>query len=123
KRACARRPGARPLETWADEGRLFAVLDALGNDELPQQSRERGALRARCLYEGTRYQDLWAIGPHLWRLAAREVEPLLARAEEPWGYFVLCRAELPELADHLRTLLTCELPNGQKSCFGSTIRG
>ncbi len=111
-------PSRADLSKMMERGALFAVVDACDVDEVPERTRAHRTDAACCIYEGTRLEDYWAIGPHLWRVDESDLEWLDERpASEGWGLFVFADCTLQALHEHLKTLLRAEMPDGGTVLF------
>ncbi len=106
------------IESLAEEGNLWAILDACDTPIVVQKAQELGPGNVCCLFKG-KAAELHA-----------ESAPFLARADEqlvdwiremlwtrPWGVFAVSSAGLAEMRDHLRSLLIVEDPDGQQKYF------
>ncbi len=101
-----------PLETlgkFAQDGKLWAILDACDEPEIPGKVEELGA-RAKCLYRGTDDADLLAVAPYLAHLQSDDVDWLgEVMWQRFWGIFAVAQSDLKTMRRHFRKFLTVEL--------------
>ena len=102
------------LRRYADDGELFAVVDACDRPEVPAMAWERGS-RAASLFAGTEDAPLWALAPYLFE-ADEEMLDRLA-GTQAWGVFVVADGGLDALAGHLRRLLVTRAASGEPVRF------
>ncbi len=111
--------GAREqLLRFAEGGFLFAVLDATDCPAVPAKLRELGALRCASLFEGSAYQAYWAVAPHVVQVDAPLLQWIYDTLwPQPWGIFVMARADLASLGNHLQRFLVATLPDNKPWFF------
>lgn len=101
-----------PLETltkFAQDGKLWAILDACDEPEVPGKVEELGP-RAKCLYRGTDDPNLLAVAPYLAHLQPDDVDWLSeVMWGRFWGIFAIAQADIKTLRRHFRKFLTVEL--------------
>ena len=106
------------LAKIAGDGRLFAVLDACDEPEVPPKVEEIGRDRAACLYKGELDQDTKEVAPYLVSVDPGMLEWMLETFDpRPWGVFVVSTADLRTLRQHLRELLVVEGIDGEPMYF------
>lgn len=97
------------LEKFAEEGRLFAILDACDEPEVPGKVAELGE-RAKCLYRGVDDPQTLTIAPYLAHLDASDVEWLSETMwGRFWGIFVVANSDMKTLRRHFRKFLMVNL--------------
>lgn len=97
------------LKKFAQDGKLWAILDACDEPEVPGKVEELGT-RAKCLYRGTDDPDLLAVAPYLAHLQPDDVEWLgEVMWERFWGIFAVAQSDLKSMRRHFRKFLTVEL--------------
>ena len=102
----------------AGDGRLYAVLDACDEAEVPEKIEEIGRDRAACLYKGALDQDVQEVAPYLVSVDPAFLEWMLVTFDtRPWGVFVVSTADLRTLRQHLRDLLVVEGVDGEPMYF------
>jgi hypothetical protein len=102
------------LEKEAEEGRLFAILDACDSPWVPQFAEALGEENAVCLYRGEPEESLWAVAPYL-----IVVDPAILRwiprfalpLDEGWGIFVVSTMPLGDVRRHFRRFLRVQGPD------------
>ena len=113
-----RRTSKEELAKIAGDGRLFAVLDACDESEVPPKVEEIGRGRAACLYKGELDNDEKGVAPYLVSVDPGLLEWMLATFDtRPWGVFVVSASDLRTLRQHLRELLVGEGIDGQPMYF------
>jgi hypothetical protein len=114
-----RRPTSKEeLAKIASDGRLFAVLDACDESDVPPKVEEIGRGRAACLYKGALDEDVQEVAPYLVSVDPGTLEWMQATFEtRPWGVFVVSTADLRTLRQHLRDLLVVEGIDGEPMYF------
>ena len=106
------------LAKIASDGRLYAVLDACDEAEVPEKIEEIGRDRAACLYKGALDQDVQEVAPYLVSVDPAFLEWMLVTFDtRPWGVFVVSTADLRTLRQHLRDLLVVEGVDGEPMYF------
>ncbi len=105
------------LQGFAQEGVLYALLDACDEPSVPVRCDEMGP-RAVSLYRGEAETNYRNIAPYLAQITIHEFDWLLTELwKSPWGYFVIARSDLATLRTHFRRYLTVKLPDGKKVLF------
>jgi hypothetical protein len=114
-----KRPTSREeLVKIASDGRLFAVLDACDEAEVPSKIDEIGRDRAACLYKGALDEDVQEVAPYLVSVDTQLLDWMLETFDtRPWGVFVVSTADLRTLRQHLRDLLVVEGIDGEPMYF------
>jgi hypothetical protein len=106
------------VEKLAASGRLFAVLDACDEPDIPPKVAELGPEAGVCLYGGTAEEDYWAIAPYLVRVYPPLLEWISSHiAASPWGILAVSDASLAELRLHFKRLLFVAAPTGEQWYF------
>ncbi|MBD0321429.1 MAG: DUF4123 domain-containing protein [Gemmatimonadetes bacterium] len=105
---------AERLRRLADDGVLFAVVDACDRGDVPPRAWERGA---PSLYAGTEDAALWAIAPYLFAVDGDLLDWIGERRNDAWGVFAVADCGLDALATHLRGLLVVRSPEGERWRF------
>jgi hypothetical protein len=106
------------LLKFAEGGYLYAILDACDAPLVQKLVQELGTTRAISLFAGIPEAQHWTVSPCL-----VQADPALLRWvveslwTQPWGVFVMSRAQLPELFEHFRRFLVTELPDGRRFFF------
>ena len=94
---------------FAEEGKLYAILDACDEPEVPSKVTALGD-RATCLYRGVDDPKTLAIAPYLAHLDSSDVnwlaETLWGRF---WGIFAIADSTLKAMRKHFRKFLTVDL--------------
>lgn len=106
------------LRRRAEQGALFAVLDACDEPRVPELARQLGEAAAVSLYRGRADEDLWAIAPYLVRVDPAVLEWIAQTLwTDPWGIFALGAASLKDLRTHFRRFLVVDAPDGDQWYF------
>ena len=106
------------IRSWAERGRLFAIVDATGTPSVPVMAREAGEGRAISLYRGRAEEDLSAIAPFLFQVDPAMLEWIAGDLwSEPWGILALADESLENLRQHFRRFLVVEAPTGESWYF------
>jgi hypothetical protein len=109
---------AEQIEHFAEEDRLWAILDACGAAIVLQKAEELGPGNVCCLFKGKAAELHGEFAPFLARADGQLVDWVRETLwTEPWGVFVVSSADLAELRDHLRGLLIVEDAEGQQKYF------
>jgi Domain of unknown function (DUF4123) len=108
------------LSQVADEGCLYAVVDACGCHDLVMNKAysECGPSKAVCLFKDTYMESYDAVAPYLFsadRPLLEWIRNILDK--ESWGIFIASKAELEELKVHLQRFLLAALPDHRKWFF------
>lgn len=108
----------RELDTLADQGRLWAILDAACEPTLAARARALGPARACCLWEAPRREEDLAVAPYLVHLDATTLEILAGTLwAAPWGILAVSEADLRALRRHFRRFLTVHDPDHRPVYF------
>src|SRR5688572_12434461 len=100
-------------QTWAESGRLWAVLDATDTPEVLDLVDTLGEDAAVSLYRGLAEERLAAIAPYLVHVDWSTSEWITRRLwSAPWGIFAVADTDLETLRTHLRRFLIVEAPDG-----------
>jgi len=106
------------LRKLAEEGCLYAILDACDQPLIPPKMQDLGETKALSLFKGSAQEDYWAIAPYLARVDVLLLRWLYEHLwEQSWGIFVLSKANLEELHQHFRKYLVVKLPEGKNWFF------
>jgi hypothetical protein len=101
------------LRQFAQQGCLYAILDACDAPLVLPKMNELGEERAVSLFKGSAQQDYWDVAPYLARADVNFLRWVFENLwKEPWGIFALAKMGLPELHAHLRKLLIVEVEGG-----------
>ena len=80
----------------ADADRLIAVVDACGEASVPERAAAVGPTRARSLWSGRPYEDLWAIAPYAFRVDRSILDWIHSSlGPTPWGIFFRAASKKP----------------------------
>ena len=97
------------VRKFASEGRLYAILDACDEPEVPGKVEELGE-RAKCLYRGVDDPETLAVAPYLTQLGEDELDWLdHLMWNRFWGIFAIATSDLKAMRRHFRKFLTVEL--------------
>ena len=108
---------SRPFELgvirkFAADGRLYAILDACDEPEIPGKVAELGRDRAKCLYRGVDDPRILAVAPYLAHLGEKDIDWLSQNMwERFWGIFAIADSTLKALRTHFRKFLMVDLEN------------
>ena len=106
------------LRQYADQQRLFAILDACDSPQVLSKVLELGPDRARCLFKGEIAQEARESAPYLTACDGTILHWLFhAVWEEPWGIFIVGQVEQDRLLRHLRKFLIVRDPSGEAVYF------
>ena len=106
------------IRSWAERGRLLAVIDATDTPAVPAMAQVMGGELAVSLYKGRAEETLSAIAPYLFRVDAPTLDWIAGDLwGEPWGFFALADQSLDDLRRHFRRFLTVEAPDGDSWYF------
>jgi hypothetical protein len=114
----SRQIGPSELRELADQGCLYAVLDACDTPAVSQKAGELGMERAVSLYRGSADEMYWAIAPYLFAVDAELLDWITATLwGGPWGIFAVADTGLEELRKHFRRFLLVHSPEGEQLYF------
>jgi uncharacterized protein DUF4123 len=106
------------LRREADEGRLYAILDACDEPRVPARVQALGPTRAASLYRGDAEQDLAAIAPYLVRVDPDTLDWIAGTLwSDPWGIFAVSEAGMDAVRTHFRKFLLVDAPDGDQWYF------
>lgn len=106
------------LRRFAESGYLYAILDATDAPAVPPKMEEMGEQRAVSLFHGNAQEQYWAVVPYLVAVDPPTLDWIVETLwKEPWGIFVLAKADLGTLSQHFRRFLVVQLPDGEKWFF------
>ncbi len=106
------------VRVWAEQKRLFAIVDATDTPAVPIKVREVGDSAAVSLYKGRAEEGLFAIAPYLFRVDLEILDWITGDLwAGPWGILVLAEGPLDDLRRHFRRFLVVEAPNGESWYF------
>lgn len=106
------------LEEAAQGGVLYAVLDACDAPQVPGRVLALGEGRGECLYRGSAAENAGNAAPYLARVDSSLLEWIAATpGGQPWGIFIIARAEFSVVSSHLRKFLTVTSPDGEDLIF------
>lgn len=106
------------LERFANEGYLYAIIDACDALLVPLKMKELGLDVAVSLFQGTAQEKYWAVAPYLARVDSSLLRWLVENLwQEPWGIFVFSKATLQDLHKHFRHFFITTLPDGRQWFF------
>jgi hypothetical protein len=113
------RPTSRQdLDALVEGGRLWAILDACDEPEVPRRARALGPERASCLWEAPRRDDDLAVAPFLVHLDALTLDWLVGELwPKPWGILAVAQSDLRSLRRHFRRFLTVHDPDDRPVYF------
>jgi hypothetical protein len=113
-----RRTSREELAKIAGDGRLFAVLDACDEPDVPPKVEEIGRDRAACLYRGGLDQETKGVAPYLVSVDPELLDWMLENFDtRPWGVYIVSTSDLRTLRQHLRELLVVEGIDGEPTYF------
>lgn len=103
------------LRQLAQEGYLYAILDACKQPLVPPKMNELGASRGVSLFKGTAKEVYSAFAPYLVQVDGALLDWIReSLSKTPWGIFLLTnRRELAVLFAHLQPLLFPRLSDGK----------
>jgi len=105
------------LRRFAEAGFLYAVLDSTDRPKVPQKALELGE-RAASLFRGSPDENNWAVAPYLVEVDSAVLDWIVEHLwQEPWGVFIMSKADMELLRNHLRRFLMVELPDGERWFF------
>jgi hypothetical protein len=108
----------RQVRALADEGKLYAVLDACDTPIVPRKALEVGRRRAVSLYRGGAEEMYWAIAPYLFVVDGELLDWIVSELwPEPWGIFAVSDEDLDAVRRHFRRFLLVQAPNGEQWYF------
>lgn len=100
------------LSRFAQEGYLYAILDACVDAEIMKKAHACGDTTAKCLFHGTRLEEYYAVAPYLFHVNAGLLEWVLKSfSGHPWGLFILTKGSMVEIFAHAQRFLAVLLPN------------
>jgi len=106
------------LAKIAGDGRLYAVLDACEEAEVPPKLEEIGRDRAACLYKGELDEDVKEVAPYLVSVDTQLLDWMLETFDtRPWGVYIVSASDLRTLRQHFRELLVVEGIDGEPMYF------
>ena len=98
------------IRKFATEGRLYAILDACDEPEVPGKVAELGQERVKCLYRGVDDPQTLAVAPYLVHLEEQDVDWLSdVMWGRFWGIFAVADSNLKALRKHFRKFLMVNL--------------
>ncbi len=101
------------IRKFASDGRLYAILDACNEPEIPGKVAELGKARAKCLFRKVDDPKTLAVAPYLAHLGEEDVDWLSHHMwHRFWGIFAIADSSLKALRTHFRKFLMVELENG-----------
>lgn len=113
-----RRISLKECKAFAEQGELYAILDACDAPAVPKKFLELGSEKAASLYQGTAQQELWEIAPYLMYLDVPTLDWIISTlVEEPWGILVQSKSDLGSLRRHFRHFLFVAAPTGEQWYF------
>lgn len=99
-------------------GRVWAIIDACNEPEVPPKMYEIGEQRAVCLYRGDAESDHADVAPFLAHVDDFLLQWIVELYwKKPWGIFVVAQSDLATLRTHFRKFLTVKDPDGEKMYF------
>ena len=103
----------------AKEGRLWAILDACNEPEIPPlMLDELGPDRAASLYRGEAAVEQAAIAPYLAQVDEKLFQWIRDNLwGKPWGCFLIASSDLETLRSHFRKFLNVRDPDGEPMYF------
>ena len=105
------------LRRFAEAGFLYAVLDSTDRPKVPQKALELGE-RAASLFRGSPDESNWAVAPYLVEVDSAVLDWIVEHLwQEPWGVFIMSKADMELLRNHLRRFLMVQLPDGERWFF------
>lgn len=105
------------LEHIAARSRMWAVVDACDEPEVPPKCTELGE-RAISLYRGRAQTEYADVAPYLVLLDEPTIGWISSNLwDRPWGIFVYSDAPQHELRTHLRRFLKVRAPDGKVFFF------
>jgi hypothetical protein len=105
------------LRAFAAAGYLYAILDPCDAPGVPPKMEELGE-RAVSLFRGYAEEQYTAVAPYLVAVDPPTLEWIVETLwKEPWGIFVMAKADLDTLRQHFRRFLIVQLPDGEKWFF------
>ncbi|MGB9103172.1 MAG: DUF4123 domain-containing protein [Terriglobales bacterium] len=106
------------LRRFAEGGYLYAILDACDAPAVPEKARELGESAAVSLFKGSAQEDYSAVAPNLFKVSPETLDWIVATLwNQPWGVFVVSKADLESLRVHFRRFLLVQLPDGERWFF------
>jgi len=103
---------------YADDGYLYAIIDACDAPLVPPKMRELGKEVTISLFQGTAQESYWAVAPYLARVDGALLRWLVENLwQAAWGIFALSKANLLELHKHFRHFLIVTLPEDRQWFF------
>jgi hypothetical protein len=106
------------LRKFAEGGYLYGILDACDAPAVPPKMEELGEQRAVSLFRGAAEEQYSAIAPYLVAVDPPMLDWIVETLwKDPWGIFVLAKADLDTLRQHFRRFLIVQLPDGEKWFF------
>ncbi len=106
------------VQRLADDGRLYALLDACDAPAVPTKAAELGEERAVSLYRGMAEEEWSAFAPYLAQVDVRLLDWIQQTLwSEPWGLFVVSSDPLAVLRSHFRRFLIVDDPDGEEMYF------
>jgi hypothetical protein len=102
----------------AESGYVFAIVDACSNSKAVVNKAQELGQRAISLFQGTRFEEYWAVAPYLFAVDRALLEWLDGTLRQPdWGILVFSKATCDELCKHLQCFFNVVLPNGYRYFF------
>jgi Domain of unknown function (DUF4123) len=102
------------LHQFADQGYLYAIVDACDAPVVPLKMQELGETQALSLFKGTPKEDYWAVAPYLLRVRPETLRWIRESFwNDPWGIFLFSKSTLEEMHQHFRGLLVVLKPDGR----------
>lgn len=96
----------------ANEGYLYALVDACDEPLVPPKMEDLGDEKALSLFKGGTLEDYFAVAPYLVHINKDILRWVFENLwKEPWGIFILAKSELLALHAHFRKFLIVRLPN------------
>ena len=106
------------MHRFAEGGYLYAILDACDAPAVPDKARELGETAAVSLFKGSAQEDYSTVAPYLFKVSPETLDWIVATLwNQPWGVFVLSKADLESLRLHFRHFLLVQLPDGERWFF------
>lgn len=101
------------LNKLAASGWLYAILDATNCPAVPRKVLELGDEQAVSLYRGAAEEVYWDVAPYLMRVNEAMLQWIIETLwQQPWGIFIMSKADLDSIRRHFRRFLQAQLPDG-----------
>jgi hypothetical protein len=98
------------LTRLAQDGHLYAILDATDMRSVPEKMGRLGEQRALSLYKGTSVEGYWAVAPYLAVVDEKLLHWIKREASNfPWGIFAVSNQPLGAIFEHCRSQLVVVL--------------